>query len=281
MNRVVVTDRGEAAFRAVLAGPLKYLAVVRTQVLFGLAYPADLVGRSVTIALFLWIFFHLWRAAYATTGQQVIAGLSLRDTLWYLMLAEAIALSRPRLSGAIAEAVRSGAIAYQLSRPCSFLLYQAGMALGDACLRLAGNLLAGGGLVWLLVGPPPDPRVWPLVLVAILGAWAIDCCLSAGIGLLAFVTEEIAAFEWIYSKLLMTLGGLLIPLDFYPDWLRSVAVHLPFAYTLYGPSRAFVGQEPRAFAALFAGQAIWLVGLIGLVWLCYRRCLRRLNVNGG
>jgi ABC-2 type transport system permease protein len=281
MSRVTTVDPRQLARRSVSAGPLKYLAVVRTQVLYGLAYPADLAGRSIAIALFLWIFFHLWRAAYATTGQQTIAGLSLRDTLWYLMLAEAIALSRPRLSGAIAEAVRSGSIAYQLHRPCSFLLYQAGMAVGDSSLRLAANLLAGGGLVWLLVGPPPDPRAWPLVLVAILGAWALDCCLSAGIGLLAFVTEEIAAFEWIYSKLLMTLGGLLIPLDFYPDWLKDVAMHLPFAYTLYGPARAFVGPGILAFGALFVGQAIWLAGLGTLVWLCYRRALRWLNVNGG
>ena len=264
-----------------LSAPRKYLAVVKTQVLYGLAYPADLAGRSVTIVLFLWIFCHLWRAAYQASGQQVIAGLSLPDTLWYLMLAEAIALSRPRLSGAIAEGVRSGAIVYQLNRPCSFLLYQAATALGDASLRLVGNLLAGGAIVWVLIGPPPPLWGWPLVLVAVFGAWAIDCCLSAGIGLLAFVTEEIAAFEWIYSKLVMTLGGLLIPLDFYPDWLRSVAVHLPFAYSLYGPARAFVTPGSGVFAHLFLGQAVWLAVLVVAVGLGYRRGLARLNVNGG
>jgi ABC-2 type transport system permease protein len=259
----------------------KYGAVFRTQVLYALAYPADLAGRSLTIVLFLWIFSHLWRAAYQAAGQTVIAGLSVEDTLWYLMVAETITLSRPRLSGAIAEAVRSGAIAYQLNRPCSFLLYQAGVGLGDTSLRLLCNALAGGGLTWLLVGPPPHPGRLPLVLVAVLGAWAIGFCIDALIGLLAFVAEDIAAFEWICSKLMMVLGGLLIPLDFFPEWLRSVALGLPFAYALYGPARCFVASDGAPWVALFLGQAAWLLVLGGALSVLYRRCLVRLSINGG
>jgi ABC-2 type transport system permease protein len=259
----------------------KYGAVARTQVLYALAYPADLAGRSLTIVLFLWIFCHLWRAAYQAAGQTVIAGLSVADTLWYLMVAETITLSRPRLSGAIAEAVRSGAIAYQLSRPCSFLLYQAGVGLGDTCPRLLCNVLAGGGLTWLLVGPPPHPDRLPVVLVAVLGAWAIGFCIDALIGLLAFVAEDVAAFEWIGSKLMMVLGGLLIPLDFFPAWLRSAALSLPFAYALYGPARLFVAPGAGSSTGLFAGQAAWLLALAATLSLLYRRCLVRLSINGG
>ena len=68
----------------------KYWAIFTTQVSNNLAYPADLASRSVTIVLFLWIFVHLWRATYRSTGQETIAGLTLRETLWYLMLAETI-----------------------------------------------------------------------------------------------------------------------------------------------------------------------------------------------
>ncbi len=272
---------GWVAVPAGLARAVKYAAVARTQVVHGLAYPADWVGRGLTIALFLWIFFHLWRAAYGASGQTVIAGLSLHDTLWYLMLTEAMTLSRPRLSSAIGASIRSGAIAYELTRPASFLLYQASLAVGDAALRLVVNLAAGGAVVWWVAGPPPDVAVWPLVLVAVAGAWAIDCCLSTGIGLLAFATEDIAAYEWIYAKLVMTLGGLLIPLDFFPTWLRAAALHLPFAYSVYWPARVFVGQDPAAVVAVLAGQAGWFMGLVTAVWFFYGRGVRRLTINGG
>jgi ABC-2 type transport system permease protein len=197
------------------------------------------------------------------------------------MLAETITLSRPRLSSAIAESVRSGAIAYQLNRPCSFLLYQAGVGLGDTSLRFLGNAAAGGALTWALVGPPPHPVRLPLVLVAVLAAWAIGFCIDALIGLLAFVAEDVAAFEWIGSKLSMVLGGLFLPLDFFPEWLRSVALSMPFAYALYGPSRCFVASGAAPWIDLFIGQAAWLGVLSAVVWLVYRRCLRRLSINGG
>jgi ABC-2 type transport system permease protein len=143
------------------------------------------------------------------------------------------------------------------------------------------NALAGGGLTWLLVGPPPHPDRLPLVLVAVLGAWAIGFCIDALIGLLAFVTEDIAAFEWISSKLMMVLGGLLIPLDFFPEWLRSIALGLPFAYALYGPARCLVASDGARWAGLFFGQAAWLLVLGGALSLLYRRCLVRLSINGG
>lgn len=259
----------------------KYWAIFKTQLVHSLSYPADLLGRSLTIVLFLWIFSHLWAAAYESAGQERIAGLSQRDTLWYLMIAEVIVLSRPRLAGAIAEGVKDGSIAYLLNRPYNFLLYQAGVGLGDSALRLLGNALAGGALTWALVGPPPDLGHWSLVALAIAGAWAIDFCIGAMIGLLAFVAEEVSAFEWIYSKLTLILGGLLVPLDFFPDWLRAAAGYLPFAYIVYGPARCFVDPDPGRFLGLFAGQAFWLVLLGGLLCLGYRRSVVHLNINGG
>lgn len=260
---------------------LKYWAVFETQLVQSLAYPVDLASRSLSIVLFMFIFAQLWKATYSSAGQSSIAGLSISETLWYLMLAETIILSRPRLSTAVANAVKDGSIAYLLNKPYNFLLYQFSVGMGDSLVRMGMNALAGGAVVWLLVGPPPDPRGWPLVLVAVLGAWLIDFCLSSMIGLAAFVTEDIAAFEWIYSKVQFILGGLLLPLDFYPGFIRAAAERLPFAYMVYAPARLFVDPSLERFGALITGQSLWL-GVLGLalVWL-YQRGLRWLAINGG
>jgi ABC-2 type transport system permease protein len=146
---------------------------------------------------------------------------------------------------------------------------------------MGANLLAGGLIVWLLAGPPPDPLGWPLALLAVMAAWLIDFCLSALIGLAAFITEEVRAFEWIYQKILFILGGLLIPLDFYPGWLQKVALATPFAYTIYGPARLFVEPTLDRFLNVFLGQALWLVGLGLLLTFLYRRGMSWLTINGG
>lgn len=259
----------------------KYAAIVRTQLANGLAYPLDLALRSVTMVLFAWVFAQLWSATYNALGETSIAGLTMPETLWYVICAEAIIMSKPRLSATIAESIKDGSVAYLLNKPYNFLLYHISVALGDALSRILFNALAGGAVVWLMVGPPPDLRGLPFVALAVLLGWTIDSCLTAMIGLTAFVTEDVAAFDWIYSKFVLVLGGVLLPLDLFPDWLRTITQALPFAYAVYGPARLFVSPEPGRFVALIAGQVAWIVVLFLVLALLYRRGLARLSINGG
>lgn len=259
----------------------KYWAIFKTQVSNSFVYAGDLLSQSLSIILFLWVFIQLWRTTYGAMGQESIAGLTLTDTLWYLMLAETIILSKPRLTQEIATAVKDGGVAYLLNKPYNFLFYQASVGLGDSILRLVFNILAGGALVWILVGPPPQPGGWPATLLVVFIAWAIDFCIAAMIGLTAFFTEEVNAFEWIYSKMLFLLGGLLIPLDFFPTWLQPFARNTPFAYTLYGPARFFVEPTLERFVFLVGGQLIWLVILGVALTIFYQRSVTRLTINGG
>lgn len=259
----------------------KYWAVFKTQLLNNFAYAGDLSSGALLMVLFMWVFAQLWRVTYGAVGVEQIAGLTLRHTLWYLMLAEVIVLSKPRLSQTIAQAVRDGSIAYLLNKPYNFLLYQCSVGFGDSILRIATNSLVGGAVVWLLVGPPPALWSLPLVVVALFLAWLIDFCITALIGLAAFVAEEVRAFEWLYSKVLFILGGLLIPLDFYPAWLQPLAKATPFAATVYGPARFFVDPSWARFGELLLSQLFWVAALALVLAFFYRRGMAHLAVNGG
>ncbi|HAE58967.1 MAG TPA: ABC transporter permease, partial [Anaerolineae bacterium] len=111
---------------------------------------------------FMWIFYQLWRVTFAAAGADEINGLTVAMTVWYLMLAETIELSRPRLGNTISDAVKDGSIAYILSKPYDFLLYHYSSSMGETIFRGLINALLGGAMVWLLVGPPPDALGWPL-----------------------------------------------------------------------------------------------------------------------
>ncbi len=246
-----------------------------------LAYPADLFSRSFVMILFMWVFFQLWRVTYGSTGQESISGLTLKDTLWYLMIAETVILSKPRLGREISTQVKDGSVAYLLNKPYNFLLYQLSVSIGETLMRMVVNLVFGGAIVWLAVGPPPQMPAGLIVFPAILLAWLVDFCMVALIGLFAFVIEDVSAFEWIYSKLVLVLGGVLLPLDFFPDWLRTASLSLPFAYTTYAPARLFVEPTLEGAMALIGGQLAWLAILGLLLAFVFNRGMQHLVINGG
>ncbi|HET7142852.1 MAG TPA: ABC-2 family transporter protein, partial [Anaerolineales bacterium] len=165
----------------------KYWSIFQITLINSLAYPAELVGRSLMIIPFMWIFYQLWKVTFNAAGTDVISGLSLRDTLWYLMLAETIELGRPPIARSMSENVKDGSIAYILNKPYDFLLYQFSTAMGETIFRAMLNAVFGGLTVWWLVGMPNHAEGFLIALPAIFGAWVLHFCINAMIGLSAFV----------------------------------------------------------------------------------------------
>jgi ABC-2 type transport system permease protein len=109
----------------------------------------------------------------------------------------------------------------------------------------------------------------------------MNFCITCLIGLSAFLVEEVSPFMWIYQKFVFILGGFLIPLDFYPNWLQTIARSLPFAYMIYGPSKLFVDPSPQLLLNVLSMQAVWIMVLGTILVLSYRRGVGYLTVNGG
>jgi ABC-2 type transport system permease protein len=259
----------------------KYWAIFQITLVNSLAYPGELIGRSLMIVPFMWIFSQLWKVTYAASGADVINGLTLSNVLWYLMLAETIELGRPPLARTISENVKDGSIAYLLNKPYDFLLYQLSTTMGETIFRAVMNAFFGSAMVLWLVGPPEHPEGFIIALPAVLGAWILHFCVTVMIGLSAFLVEDVSAFTWIYQKLAFLFGGMLVPLDFYPVWLQTLARALPFSSMTYGPARLFVTPTMDLFINVMALQILWIVVLAVLLTMAYRRGVAYLTVNGG
>lgn len=258
----------------------KYAAIARINLQSSLAYIGEFAYRSIFMVLILYVFVQLWRATYSASGTDQIAGLRLSDTIWYLVMTETIMLSRMRIANKIAEEVRDGSLAYTVGRPYSYLLYHFFNALGDTAPRLIINFLAGSILVTVLVGPMPSTNLLA-VIVSVLLALGLDFCMISMIGLLAFVTEDVNSFDIIYQKILFILGGMIIPLEFLPDWLRNIALALPFSYTIYAPSKLFVQFEVGRWLNVVGLQLIWIAVMAVALGFVFRWGMRRVSINGG
>ncbi len=269
-------------FRRLQLNTIKYSAIAQINLQNSLAYAGELANRSLFMVLILYVFVQLWKATYSAVGTATIAGLSFADTLWYLVMTETIELSRTRFANQMSDEVKDGSIAYTLGRPYNYLLYHWSYGLGDTLLRLAINFTAGTILVTLLVGPMPLQPVYifPL-LINILLAMALNFCVQGLIGLCAFITEDIQSIQIIYQKFLFILGGMLIPLDFFPGWLKDFSLMLPFNYMMYAPARLFVQFDWTRWMNVTGMQALWLGVFAVALGALFRAGLRHVSINGG
>lgn len=261
---------------------IKYGTITLTNLQNQLAYVWDALGRAVFIILIMFIFVQLWSAAYDAKGTSEIAGLTLADTIWYFLIAEMIELGKFRHDQRISEEVKDGSIAYTLNRPYNYLAYHFFNGMGETVVKMVLIFLLGLPIVLWYAGPPSlSWQAVPALLVVVLMAMVLDFCMASSIGLLAFVTEDTFSFRLIYQKLMFILGGLLIPLDFLPQWLQRIANMLPFSQVTYAPSKLFVAFDAQLFWRTLLLQLIWIFITGFVLYLQYRWAIRRLVVNGG
>jgi len=257
----------------------KYAAVAEIALRQSLGERSALFGRMAFYALILFIFSRLW----LVVGERApIPGATTSDLLWYLALTEWVVLSFPLIHLHIETDVRRGDIAYRLPRPISYLGARFAEEAGYFAVRFVTLGAAGFVLAFVLAGRlPSDPRGLLLAVpLALLAGW-VGLCFHAAIGLTAMWLQDSSPVYWIWQKAAFILGGLLLPLEIYPAWLREIAAWTPFSALMHGPGRMAFGWQPE-FAALVALKLVfWGVVASLLVTWIYRRGLRALDVNGG
>jgi len=261
---------------------LKYGSIALTNLQNQLAYVWNAMNRAFFMVLIMFIFVQLWSSVYEQQGATEIAGLTLANTIWYFMIAEVLELGKVRHDERISQEVKDGSIAYSLIRPYSYLGYHFFNGLGEVFFKMLVIFALGLPVVLWYAGMPTVALAHlPLIFIAVVFAIVIDFMVFSIIGLLAFVTEDVMSFRLIYQKLVFILGGLMIPLDFLPDWLRPIAKLLPFQTTTYAPARLFASFEWPLFYETMGLQIMWMLIIGGILTWQYRVGIRRLEINGG
>ena len=246
-----------------------------------LRYPVEALGTAMFLCILVFALGRVWLAVEA--AGRLPAGWTVQSLVLYLVVAELVMLSPGALHLRVGSDVRSGDLAVALLRPMNWLSWELARAVGGAAARLLVLASAGLGTAWMFHGlPHVEWRSAAIgVLLLVPAAILLECIVRLGLGVLAFWTEDANAFAWIWQKLGFVLGGVLMPIELYPDWLQNIARVLPFEAALHGPAIAIVrGDMPLALAAS-ARLLGWLVlSWLGLV-LLHSRASRSVQLNGG
>lgn len=260
----------------------KYSWIALTSARSHLAYFGEVAARTLFLVVILYIFLQLWRVTYSETQAQQLGGFTLAQMLWYLSVTESIATSAPRVAQEVDQDVRTGALAVQLIRPISYPMYRLWSSLGERCVRFGLNFAVSTGLMCLFVGAEPLSLTGlSLFLLVLPIAFILDFLVMFLIGLAAFWLEDTSGLVLIYSRLLWLLGGLLIPLELFPETWQPILHSLPFATIIYAPAHLFVHPSINDAISLLVRQSITLLILMLAVQWVYGIAVQRIHANGG
>jgi ABC-2 type transport system permease protein len=260
----------------------KYVAIARITVATQAAYLGELAIRTVFLAMVLYIFVQLWTVTYEAMGTQTVAGFSVAQMIWYLVVTEAVMLSRPRVMREIDQDVRSGDVAYQLIRPYDYVLFRMAQYLGERLLRMGSCLAIGSLLALLYVGPIElSPAALLAAALVLLTGAVVDFLGAVAVGLCAFWIEDTAPLQLLYDRAIMLLGGLLLPLELFPEWIARILLALPFQLILYAPARIAVTGDLSMVPTVLAQLAVTLLCALVLARAVFALATRRLHANGG
>src|SRR5438034_2239764 len=159
--------RVRRARRALNLSVQKYAAIMRVSIASNLAYVMEVFFRALLLVVLVFVLAQLWTTTYTTRGVNTLNGFSISDMVWYLVIAETIAMSLPQLTRRIDQDVRSGQLAYLLGRPCNYVFYNFAQYLGERLVRLVINIPVAATVALVFVGLPNftwmGVVVWPLV----------------------------------------------------------------------------------------------------------------------
>jgi ABC-2 type transport system permease protein len=179
--------------------------------------------------------------------------------------------------------VRQGTLALRLLRPLHPLIHYACSNFAYLPLRALVTLPVAVFLVAThreaLSG---DWRHWLLFPVTVAGAWLINFLVNVSAGALSFTVESSLRVMDLWLAFFFVFSGYLVPLEFFPPWLRELADWLPWRYVLALPVEVMTGRVPFEAALPFVGrQLAWVLGLGALASLLWSRGVTKFQAFGG
>jgi len=242
-------------------------------------YPAATWAGLFTNVVFGFLHGYVLLAVFRHRSD--VGGYDATETITYVWLGQGL-LATIFIWGwfDLAVRIRTGDIATDLSRPIHPLRYglafDLGRALYHALYRGIPPILLGA-LVFELTAPR-NPLLWLAFALSVALAVTVSFAFRFLYNAVAFWTTDYRGPMVIAMIAANLLSGFIIPIAFFPGWLRTVANATPFPSMVQIPVNIFVGD---AGAEMLLVQAFWSIAVLGLCAAVFGAGARRVVIQGG
>lgn len=247
------------------------------------AYRTNTIIHLFTSFIYIFVTVNIWSALY--NGKDAIDGVTIKEMLTYVLMVQLVrTIVRLSVSKYVAERVSRGIISIDFIRPVNLKFCAVFDSLGTALynvMMFAAPMLVFGSVIWGFVLPSALYQ-WLLFIPALGLAIVLYATMEYIMGLTAFWTKTDFHISWVIGSFMTLFSGSLIPLWFYPEWLKSIAYFLPFQYFIFAPINIFLGKvDLNGALTIVLFQVIWLIIFILIERFIWVFAQRVITVQGG
>lgn len=243
--------------------------------------PAALAGIAGSLLGFFMQVF-LWKALLGSGARQ---DASFSDMLLFIIINSfMLELTRTNVAGIIENSMIDGTISMELLRPMSYKTFLLMNALGKNTYGTLTRTVPILIISIFLISGTPLPTLYHFILFIMSAFLGILLMFEVTYlaGLSAFWLQRCWFIEFYLMGFERIFGGTMVPIWFYPEWLKKMSFFLPFRYMTFEPINFFLGKTPVEEAWFPILMALfWLMALNVLDKCIWQMAVKRLTVNGG
>ncbi len=260
-----------------------YFEFARIAFLKILAYRLRYYTGIVTYFVNVSVYYFIWKAIFSSSVN--VAGYGLSDMITYVGVGWIIrSFYFNNIDRDMAAEVLEGKIALSLIKPVDTQLMYLSQTIGEACFRGILFTLPISVAVLLIypIRPPVSVISALLFFLSCVFALVIFALINFIVGTLALHIYSIMGVIRAKYFIVEFLSGLLIPLSFFPRWVRRPLAFLPFPHISFTPLQIYLGKEAGIGAWWALGtQVAWILILFVGGRALWKFSATRLSIQGG
>lgn len=261
----------------------KYISIFKMSLYESFQFLNTLFFRFISFFVNMFLLISVWNYVYDDPSK-LISGYSFGMMIWYLLFSEVLTYTASyKIKDEIQKDIQSGGIAYRINKPYRYILYYFSRYFGDCLIRFISY-----GIVSILIGLIFVKEFaisfsileFLLIIITVFLSVVINGLIIILITLFAFRFEDSDPFHWIYKKVSL-IFGVFFPLEMFPLVIQKFIRYSPIFVTIYGPVKLLINFDINLFEKILLFQFIYIIILVILIEIMYRKGVKKLNVNGG
>ncbi len=242
-----------------------FFAVLATEARKLMSYRVDFWLNAVAgLAAGVLVPYFLWKSIFAHASAETIGSRTFEELLLYYILAVLLGrlVQGPDLVQHLANDIYQGELSRYLVYPTAYLPFKYAQHLGFGLTGLI-QITVFGTLFAIALDLPAGVVITPGAVARGVVSVALGNLLyflmAYPIQALAFWADNVWSLAVLLRFVVSLCGGLLLPLDLFPDLARELLLYTPFPYLFWGPVLTVTGE---------LGPVEWLQGVgVSLVWI--------------